>query len=298
MELITGYGGEAHVTAEQDGSLYAGLFGADEYILPIGKQMAAEAVTANTVRVYDGSAVMKGRHWWIKPDTYVDFEIENGTSGYLRNDILVAKYQKDPVTGIETIEYKTKMGAVGATAKDPSYVKGDIRYGATENEMPLYRVCLNGVNVSSIARISPIIPSITGLKESISSNVSSLTTKINTLNTDLTKKITALDTATAASLKTLKAGAAKEYYAKGLRIVRGTKVIKPSASSNRHTLFSKFKSTYGVDASVVVTNGHIEANSYIVMGTSYSHNKDILYVYLNGATNVQFRVNYTIIYNA
>jgi len=269
MNLVTGYGGEPHVTAEQDGSLYGGLFGADEYILPIGKQMKAEAVTANTVRVYDGSAVMQGRHWWIEPDTYIDFAIGNGTSGYKRNDILVAKYTKDTKTGIETITFDTKVGTPGTTAKDPSYAKGDIRYGATNSEMPLFRVVLDGVNISSVTRISPVIPSITGLQESLTDRI-----------------------------KTLETSAAKEYYAKGLRIVRGTQVVKPAANSNRHTLFSKFKAAYGDVATVVVTNGHMEANPLIIIGTAYSTAKDILYVYLSGATSSQFRVNYTIFYNA
>lgn len=286
MELVTGYGSEPHITAEQDGSLYGGLFGSDEYVLPIGKKMTAEAISANTVRVYDGSAVMKGRHWWIEPNTYVDFSIESGTVGLKRNDILVARYIKDSGSDIETVEHVTKTGIPAQAASDPTYTKGDIRYGAIKNEMPLYRIRLDGVNISAIERISPVIPSITTLEKTAADNYTKLNSTISTKETALSKRIDSLSTRSQ-----------KEYYYKGLRLKCGTKTLTPSSNTSRPTLFSNYKKTYGTASAVLATNGNYETNTCAIIGTTYSPKNDKMYVVLNGATNKKIVVNYVIIYN-
>ena len=43
LELVTGYWGQNHVTAEQEADLNAGIFGSGFYVLPVGEKMRAEA---------------------------------------------------------------------------------------------------------------------------------------------------------------------------------------------------------------------------------------------------------------
>lgn len=257
MKIVTGYGGEPHVTAEQDGSMLSGIVGKDEYVLQIGKQFKAEAVTANKVNVYDGSLMMQGRHCVIEADDYNEFTIANGTQGQKRNDILVATYTKNTTTGVETVTCETVKGTPGSTAKDPTITSGDIRAGASKNQMPLYRVSLNGLNIESITQLFATVPSISDLN----------------------------------------ARSGTEYYASGLRIVKGTKIVTPAASHNRHTLFENFKATYGGGASIVVTNGDFDACPIAITGTTYCANSDLVYCHLDSATSTKFRVDYTIIYS-
>lgn len=108
---------------------------------------------------------------------------------------------------------------------------------------------------------------------------------------------TSVDTAANSfAVKTVQDAVNKEYYASGLRIICGTKVVVPTSNSAGHVLFTNFKQTYGATASVAVTNGDHEAYSEVVFGTSHNQKSDILYCHLNVTTSSPFRVNYTIFY--
>lgn len=152
MNLVTGYTGQAHVTAADDGALNAALVGSGQYVLPTGNMLAASVVTNNSVRVMDGDALMQGRHIRIEPGTYVDLTIENGAVGYYRNDLIVIRYAKESSTGVETANLTVIKGTPNTEqATDPSYTSGDIlNDGAIANDMPLYRVVLEGLSVKEI----------------------------------------------------------------------------------------------------------------------------------------------------
>lgn len=173
LELVTGYWGQQHVTAEQDADLNAGIIGREPCILRVGENMRAEAVTANKVRIFDGIFVGYGRVCAIDEGAYEDVEIENGTAGLLRNDMIVIKYVKDEATGIEGVRLAVLKGQTGETATDPTPNNQDIRAGAFESEMPLYRVRLNGLAIEAVERICEMprtIKDLTSLFGQLNSN--------------------------------------------------------------------------------------------------------------------------------
>ena len=86
------------------------------------------------------------------------------------------------------------------------------------------------------------------------------------------------------------------------RIYAGSKVITPSASSNRHTLFTaeEWASITGTDIAdgyptVLVSNGDVTAQNVAVTGAGYSNSDKRWYVWLASSISTVFRVNYTII---
>ena len=86
------------------------------------------------------------------------------------------------------------------------------------------------------------------------------------------------------------------------RIYAGSKVITPSASSNRHTLFTaeEWASITGTDIAdgyptVLVSNGDVTAQNVAVTGAGYSNSDKRWYVWLASNVSGIFRVNYTII---
>lgn len=177
LELVTGYWGQQHVTAEQDADLNAGIIGREPCILRVGENMRAEAVTANKVRIFDGIFVGYGRVCAIDEGAYEDVEIENGTAGLLRNDMIVIKYVKDEATGIEGVRLAVLKGQTGETATDPTPNNQDIRAGAFESEMPLYRVRLNGLAIEAVERICEMprtIKDLTSLFGQLNSNYNDL----------------------------------------------------------------------------------------------------------------------------
>lgn len=168
LELVTGYWGQNHVTAEQEADLNAGIFGSGFYVLPVGEKMRAEAVTSNQVRIFDGIFVGYGRQASIEEGGYENVMIENGTAGLLRNDMIVVKYNKDEESGIESVSFDVLKGQTGSTAQDPVPNNQDIRAGAFESEMPLYRVKLNGLAIETIEPLFTVPKSIEEMMQDIS----------------------------------------------------------------------------------------------------------------------------------
>lgn len=151
MEIITAYQGKPHVTSADVGAMQQGIFGVGDYVLNVGKKMAATLVTNNNIKIDDGEAVIQGRHFRIKPDTYENVTIDNGAQGMKRKDLIVARYTKNASDGVENVELAVLKGTpTSGTPVSPVPVKGDIRAGALKDEMILYTVELNGLNVVGV----------------------------------------------------------------------------------------------------------------------------------------------------
>ena len=149
--LITGYAGEEHIMSADQGSFNASFFGTGQYVMEAGNQLDASITSNNNVRILDGDILMQGRHIRIKPNTYEDVTITTGSAGVNRNDLIVCEYEKNANTGIETAVIKVIMGTASeSTPSDPAYTSGNILEGASLNQMPLYRVKIQGVVLSSI----------------------------------------------------------------------------------------------------------------------------------------------------
>lgn len=152
LHLVTGYAGAAHVTAADHGSFQAAVFGEGNYVLNRGSKLATTTISNNSIRVHDGDLLFQGRHIRLNEGTYVDLAIENGAQGSNRNDLIVARYTKDSVSGVEDCNLMVIKGkATTGTAVDPEYTNGDIiNDHVLVADMPLYRVPLNGLTVQTL----------------------------------------------------------------------------------------------------------------------------------------------------
>ena len=162
MHLVTGYAGQAHVTAADQASLYASLFGTDSFILNRGNKLAASIVTNNSISVADGDAIMQGRHIRLNEGETVNLTIDNGETGMYRNDLIVLRYTKNVSTGIEEANLVVIKGtAVASNPTDPEYTTGSIITDhVVQADMPLYRVPLNGLNVQSLVPLCSVFGTI------------------------------------------------------------------------------------------------------------------------------------------
>lgn len=150
MELITGFHGKNHVTAEQIADFNRGIYG-KAAILPVGSKMAVEIQTANRITVKDGVAVFDGREVYIGYGKNEAVNLTSGTQGMKRNDIVVVEYKKEERTGIESVSLKVVPGTPNATkAIDPAVKDVDIRTGINRSEKPFCRVRLNGTAIEGI----------------------------------------------------------------------------------------------------------------------------------------------------
>lgn len=156
MQIITGTTGESHVTAEDDRALHAAAFGTGDYVLDVGSKFAATIETSNNIVLSDGELMKNGTHARIRFGETETVVIDNGTTGYNRIDLIVARYQKE--SGYESFNIAVIKGEMTAgIATAPAYTEGNILEGAEMAEMPLYAVELQGVNIISITPLFTIL---------------------------------------------------------------------------------------------------------------------------------------------
>ena len=154
LYLVDGYAGTPHITAPQVGDYNAGITGGGSCVFNVGEKLRAEMVNANTVRIYDGCFLFQGsRRGGIQAGSYEDVSIDNGTQDQKRNDLILIKYEKDSASQKESLSLAVLKGTPGASAQDPSYSEGDIREGDLVCYMPLYRVKLDGINMTGVEKL-------------------------------------------------------------------------------------------------------------------------------------------------
>lgn len=150
MELVTGFQGKNHVTAEQMADFNRGIYG-NAAILPVGSKMEVEIQTANRITVKDGVAVFDGREVYIGYGKNEAVNLTSGTQGMKRHDIVVVEYKKENESGVESVALKVLPGTPNSTApKDPVVNDVDIRTGTIYSEKPFCRVRLNGTAIEGI----------------------------------------------------------------------------------------------------------------------------------------------------
>lgn len=155
LHLVTGYAGEAHVASSDLGSLFEALIRSGQFVMDAGAKFAASIVSNNQIRVGDGELMMQGRHVKLTPGAYVDLTIENGTQGYLRKDLIIARYTKNADTGIEECSLVVINGTPAqSNPTDPEYTTGIINAdGALQHDFPLYRVALSGLSIEGVTAL-------------------------------------------------------------------------------------------------------------------------------------------------
>lgn len=156
MKIVTGRTGTAHVTSADDGARNAGIIGTGKYIFDIGNKFAYEIISNNLIRVKDGYGINQGRQFGIEHADYEECEIDNGLQGVKRTDLIVAKYKRDSLTGLESVTIAVIKGTSGDNYTDPEYVEGNILNGDAEDDFLLYRVCLNGISIEKVERMFSI----------------------------------------------------------------------------------------------------------------------------------------------
>ena len=193
MNIITGYKGAAHITAQQDRDINSAIFTNGVYILNIGSKMSATIVSANEVTIADGLIIAQGCAAEIARGTSESMTIDNGTQGMLRKDLIVLRYTKNASTGVEDMELDVIKGTPAASnPATPSYTSGSIAAGDTLAEFPLYTVNLSGITIQSVTRnvgyaevasVSALEAVRSALQSSINSLSSTLTTVSNRVGT-------------------------------------------------------------------------------------------------------------------
>lgn len=157
MEIITGYTGKKHITAEMDRDVNIGIVGGDSYVLVTGSQLEAEVSSNNEIKIKDGVVMHQGCAGSIKKNTYDSITISNGSQGMKRIDLLVLRYERNQDTNIELLTLKVLQGTPAESSPTiPQYTVGDIQSGDSVSDMPLYEIELDGINVTEVRKVFKI----------------------------------------------------------------------------------------------------------------------------------------------
>ena len=155
------------MTSAQQGACNAAMYGAGKYVLNVGNQFAYEIISNNLIKIQDGYAINQGRLMGIDSTLYEEMIIDNGLQGVKRVDLICMKYTQNADTGVENVEMVVVKGTSGDTYADPSTVSGDILAGAVEDDFPLYRVKIDGINITAVEPLFNIMVSAQELVDKI-----------------------------------------------------------------------------------------------------------------------------------
>lgn len=179
MELVTGYGGKAHITPENWADLNRGFSGMESYVTETGRKFEAELISNNLLKIHDGCGIMQGRQVVIPKGQSDEVTIQNGTQGMKRIDLVVERYTKNPDTKIETTETVLIKGTPSTNPTVPAYTVGDIRSGDMKADWPLYEVELNGINV---VEVRPVFKTLVNMSE-----IQEMLTELNSKSYEIIK---------------------------------------------------------------------------------------------------------------
>lgn len=150
--LVTGsHGGDdPHVESKHDALMHAAMLGRSGYILKTRNwTMKPTAKDANNITIPAWDLVVEGRQIYIAAPT--DVNIQSGSQGQKRRDLIVARYALNSDAGVETVTLEAIKGKPSAaTPADPGIETGSIIGGAIVSDLPLCRVNLDGITITSI----------------------------------------------------------------------------------------------------------------------------------------------------
>ena len=152
-----------------------GAFGNLVVFESVGEKLGYNLISNNTIRILSGDIIAQGRH--IRLTGYEDAAIETGTQAMKRNDLICLRYEKNTGTGIESASLKVRRGTeTSGTPSDPSYTVGNIEDGDTTVEIPIYRVYINGLTVTTITPLFTLIKNYQQIQQQINAVESGLAT--------------------------------------------------------------------------------------------------------------------------
>ncbi|PLS27526.1 hypothetical protein [Bifidobacterium parmae] len=168
--LVTGsWGGDQpHVTSQQDALLHMGAFGTGNCLLKTrGYLDKPTAKDANNITIPEWDLLLQGRHIFI--DAPTDVNIQSGSQGQQRRDLIVARYSMDKTTGVETVTLTALKGTPVSTGTpaDPTYETGIIADGAIVADLPLCRVNLDGITITGIDTLVSVLLPISDVWDSL-----------------------------------------------------------------------------------------------------------------------------------
>ena len=124
-----------------------------DYVLESDGSLAAEISGSATIRIMGGEGVMQGNLFALNIGAYEDVELEAGTYGLYRNDLIVVRCTKSDSSALSYALVALTGANTSGEPVDPEYNQSDINADGTIRDFPLYRIRFNGYDIVEIVSL-------------------------------------------------------------------------------------------------------------------------------------------------
>ena len=146
---------QSEISAEIDAYIHHVIL-QREGVFDYGQSLKCEVVNNNLLKIYDGLFVNQGRFNRITPGTYEEIKIANGVVGRVRYDLIVSHFETDGTNEFHDI----RVIEGDSNGEIPTCVTSDTFNGGTANELPLYLVKIEGINITKITQQFDYLPTL------------------------------------------------------------------------------------------------------------------------------------------
>jgi len=168
MEIVSGRTGKPHVTSQQFRQLIEGTVGQESCILTSGENLEPELASNNSLKIRSGMLAHHGNISSVKIGTYDAVNLDNGSQGMKRIDLVVCRYTRNAETEVESCNWVVIMGTpVSSNPVAPTYTVGNLQEGDLVDDCPVFEVHYDGINVTEVKKILPVAPNLTELNSKI-----------------------------------------------------------------------------------------------------------------------------------
>lgn len=197
MNLITGRTGTDHVLARHDALIHQTLFGASDFVLNTGyfgdNNLIITQIDSSNIKIGTGYLIMQGRLCEVPSEETI--ALTPCSSANLKKKIVIAAEYSIDDHGIESVDLISIEGAASSNMYiEPTitYEKGEIDSGE-KHQMPLYAVYMDGFALKTendkliydkLYTVKDTTPIQSALDYAVS-NVSNITSMLNTLSTNV-----------------------------------------------------------------------------------------------------------------
>ena len=168
MEIVSGRTGKPHVTSQQFRQLIEGTVGQESCILTSGENLEPELASNNSLKIRSGMLAHHGNISSVKIGTYDAVNLDNGSQGMKRIDLVVCRYTRNAETEVESCNWVVIMGTpVSSNPVAPTYTVGNLQEGDLVDDCPVFEVHYDGINVTEVKKILSVAPNLTELNSKI-----------------------------------------------------------------------------------------------------------------------------------
>lgn len=188
MEIVSGRTGKPHVTSQQFRQFIEGTVGQESCILTSGENLEPELASNNSLKIRSGMLAHHGNISSVKIGTYDAVNLDNGSQGMKRIDLVVCRYTRNAETEVENCNWVVIVGTpVSSNPVAPTYTVGNLQEGDLVDDCPVFEVHYDGINVIEVKKILSVVPNLTELNSNMIKAFNIHCPKLNAKANSLTK---------------------------------------------------------------------------------------------------------------